>query len=93
MEVLLILVGVNVLYGYEMLMIAFAIRTLTLNNKIIPFVLSQMATSYDPDIGMINGAWPVKKVVGYKMAMPTYHLVKAQRALTRNSFAVLKHSV
>jgi hypothetical protein len=51
-------------------MMAKAVTTLTDNNELVPFVLGQIAKSYDKKIGMINGCYPINK----QLIMPPYHL-------------------
>ena len=50
-----------------------ALNILTTNTEIIEFVLDQIAQSYDPVTGMVQGAYPIKKA-GYNCEMPIYHL-------------------
>ncbi|AYV78578.1 MAG: hypothetical protein Edafosvirus19_5 [Edafosvirus sp.] len=50
-----------------------ALMSLTNNKEIVNFVLSQIATSYNPKIGMVSGVWPVK-TIDYHNPMATFHL-------------------
>lgn len=54
-------------------MMAKAIKTLTYNDELIPFVLGQLAKSYDNSTGMVDGAYPAI-TPDHKMPMPSYHL-------------------
>lgn len=45
------------------------------STPIIKNVLTQIADSYDPDNGMIQGAYPIKKQGKVNFLMPTYHLL------------------
>lgn len=54
-------------------MMAKAVKTLTNNEELTPFVLTQIADSYDHKTGMVNGCWPTKDP-NFKIPMATYHL-------------------
>jgi hypothetical protein len=54
-------------------MMTKAVKTLTNNFELTPFVLSQIAESYDSKTGMVNGCWPTK-TPDFEMPMATYHL-------------------
>lgn len=50
-----------------------ALKYLTSNTEIIEFVLDQIAQSYDPQTGLVQGAYPIK-TNKYNCQIPTYHL-------------------
>jgi hypothetical protein len=59
----------------DLRMSAIALEKLTKNGQeIIDHALSQIATSYDVNTAMVQGAWPVKNKNYKGCLMPTYHL-------------------
>jgi hypothetical protein len=64
-------------------MMAKAVRSLTNNHELIPFVFHQISKSYDKDTGMVNCAYPVVKP-DYKTTIPGYHLAFCLGVLENN---------
>lgn len=54
-------------------MMAKAIKTMTNNYELIPFVLKQISNSYNSQIGMVQCAWPVKNS-RQELYIPGYHM-------------------
>ena len=49
------------------------LKSLTSNTEVIEFVLDQISQSYSEITGMVQGAYPIKKI-GKECEIPTYHL-------------------
>ena len=54
-------------------MCIMALKALTNNMEVADHVLSQIASSYNPKIGMVSGIWPVR-TTSFHHPMPTFHL-------------------
>jgi hypothetical protein len=65
-------------------MSALALRALADNPEVVPHALRQIATSYDPALAMVQGAWPVKTPAFREQFMPTYHLAFCLTALEQD---------
>jgi hypothetical protein len=51
-----------------------ALRALTTNgDEVVSFALHQIAHSYDPETGMVQGAYPCTST-DHRLTMPTFHL-------------------
>ncbi|HKQ73522.1 MAG TPA: hypothetical protein VJ810_07345 [Blastocatellia bacterium] len=64
----------------DLRMSAAALRALTENLEVVDLALHQIAQSYNPRTGMINGAWPVLKP-GTQFPIPPFHLAFCLTAL------------
>ncbi len=59
---------------------AAALRSLTENLEVVDLALHQIAQSYNPRTGMVNGAWPVREP-GFDFPIPPFHLAFCLTAL------------
>jgi hypothetical protein len=64
----------------DLRMSAAALRALTDNLEVVDLALHQIAQSYDPRTGMVNGAWPVGRP-GREFPIPPFHLAFCLTAL------------
>ncbi len=58
----------------DLRMSGLALSALADNPEVVPYALSQIATSYEDGPAMVQGAWPVKHEHNRDLLMPTYHL-------------------
>jgi hypothetical protein len=61
-------------------MSATALRALTENLEVVDLALHQIAQSYNPRTGMVNGAWPIGQP-GIEFPIPLFHLAFCLAAL------------
>jgi hypothetical protein len=64
----------------DLRMSAAALRALTENTEVVDLALHQIAQSYNPRTGMVNGAWPVRQP-GFDLPIPPFHLAFCLTAL------------
>jgi hypothetical protein len=64
----------------DLRMSAAALRALTENLEVVDLALRQIAQSYNPRTGMVNGAWPVRQP-GMDFPIPPFHLAYCLTAL------------
>jgi hypothetical protein len=78
----------------DLRMSAIALAKLTSNGlPVVERALAQIATSYEPGPGMVQGAWPVK-FPGYRgTLMPTYHLAYCLTVLRHSKDPALRSLV
>jgi hypothetical protein len=64
----------------DLRMSALALRALTDNPEVVDLALRQIAQSYNPRTGLVNGAWPVLHA-GADFPIPPFHLAFCLAAL------------
>src|SRR5262249_15622938 len=64
----------------DLRMSAAALRALTENPEVVDLALHQIAQSYNPGTGMVNGAWPIRQP-GTDFPIPPFHLAFCLAAL------------
>jgi hypothetical protein len=57
----------------DLRMSAAALRALTDNLEVVDLALHQIAQSYNPRTGLVNGAWPIRQA-GLEFPIPPFHL-------------------
>jgi hypothetical protein len=67
----------------DLRMSAIALRALTNNPEVIDLALHQIAQSYNPQTGLVNGAWPVMSPV-VDFPIPPFHLAFCLAALEQD---------
>jgi hypothetical protein len=65
----------------DLRMSALGLRALADNPEVVAGALRQIATSYDDNYAMVQGAWPVRTPEFRDAFMPTYHLAFCLAAL------------
>ncbi|MDY6993035.1 MAG: hypothetical protein SVR94_10600 [Pseudomonadota bacterium] len=86
----------RVQWSGDIRMSGLAMQTLTNNPEVLTHSLLQIADSYEEDIGMVQGAWPLGQPTQKTLLMPTYHLAFCLAVLENKVEAcveVVKHSV
>ncbi len=68
----------------DLRMSALALRALADNPEVVTHALGQIATSYDENHAMVQGAWPARTPAFRAPVMPTYHLAFCLTALENN---------
>lgn len=64
----------------DLRMSAAALRALADNPEVVDLALRQIAQSYNPRTGLVNGAWPVRQP-GFDFPIPPFHLAFCLAAL------------